>query len=87
MIDHNAQVLLLNEFKPNDKKEKDEQGNFTGEGYYNTFKAETSLRMLASGSSNVYIISLFACCRQNFYENMTIAHSEFKAKEIQELLA
>ena len=51
MIWHNSQVLLTNELN---KKTK----------FYSFIEVEKQLRSLCSMNNNVYIISLFACCRQ-----------------------
>ena len=72
MIANNEQVLLCNRF---DDKAK----------FYAFFKVETMLRNLAQKYANVYIVTLFACCRQRFDPaEMCICFDEKKALEVKE---
>ena len=35
-------------------------------GFYQFYQAEASIRALASSYRNIYVVSLFACCRQKY---------------------
>ena len=75
MIDMSEQVLLCNEFN--------KKMNF-----YTFFKAENLLRDLVSKCDNVWVMALFACCRQKFLpDDVCLCFDEAKAVEVRDKLA
>ena len=67
------QVLLYNEFDPKEK-------------FYKIMRAEQKLRAYAETYQNSYIVSIFACCRQN-YDPSWMRGQCLSKKEYEEMIA
>ena len=74
MIHNNMQVLLCNELDPKTK-------------FYKLFPVEELLRDLAAKYRNVYIVTLFACCRQKFDLELCCLFDQSEVQEHKDNLA